>query len=172
MKLLLLAGNSLHNKEWIEEVERTLAPHFNQTLVHYYQHWSTGDELIDLEYELEQLTASIGDLAGWVVFAKSAGTILIIRGCYENKIKPLKCVFAGTAIGWAEAQGMNVHEWLKNYSIPTLFIQKTSDPAIGYLDLANLLNDVVNVTTKEIPGDNHSYEDLRVLESEVTQFLK
>lgn len=171
MKLLLLAGNSLHNKEWIEEVERTLAPHFNQTLVHYYRHWSTGDELIDLEYELERLTTSLGDLADWVVFAKSAGTILIIRGCYEKKIKPIKCVFAGTAIGWAEARGLSVHEWLRNYSIPTLFIQKTLDPAISYRDLEQLLSGVANAVAKEIPGDNHSYEDLSVLENEITRFL-
>ena len=62
MNLLLLAGNSQSNKEWIEQVRDTLTPHFLKTYIHYYKHWKTGDELIDLNYELEEVIRTLGDL--------------------------------------------------------------------------------------------------------------
>lgn len=171
MKLLLLAGNSADNRRWIEEVERVLAPHFERTHIHQYRHWSTGDELIDLEFELSELVRTVGDLDGWAVFAKSAGAILILRGCFEGRIRPSACVFAGAAIRWAQAQSMDVLAWLSEYRVPTLFIQKTSDPAISYADLADILRESVSAEVKEIPGDTHSYDDFHMLEEEVAGFV-
>lgn len=42
MQLILLAGNSAHNKEWIESVEEEVKDLFDKTYVQYYSHWKDG----------------------------------------------------------------------------------------------------------------------------------
>lgn len=174
MNLILLAGNSISNKEWIEEVEASLKPFFTKTEVHYYQHWSTGDELIDFEKELELLSEDAKDFGQYVIFAKSAGTLLTLKGVKEGKLQPVKCIFAGTAINWGREKNFSVDEWLENYSIPTLFIEKTNDPACSFEDLAKLLENksVKNYSLKEITGSNHHYEDIELLKTETEKFIK
>ena len=98
MNLILLAGNSVSNKKWIEEVAEAMKPNFKKIIVHYYKHWETGDELIDMNGELSRLMNTVSGLDSWSIFAKSAGTLLTLKGVKEGKIQPVKCVFAGTAI--------------------------------------------------------------------------
>ncbi len=59
MELILLAGNSLHNKAWIETVEREMRPLFSSTLIHEYEHWKTGRGMIDLDLELDLLAKEL-----------------------------------------------------------------------------------------------------------------
>ena len=88
-------------------------------------------------------------------------------------IKPTACIFAGTAVGWAQATQENFDSWLQDYSVPTLFIQKTSDPAIAAEDLNELLTDsnAQNYKLLEIPGDNHDYEDINLLVNSSLEFM-
>lgn len=174
MNLILLAGNSISNKEWIEEVESSLKPLFTTTKIHYYKHWSTGDELIDFDKELELLSEGTKDFNQYVIFAKSVGTLLTLKGVKENKLQPIKCIFVGTAINWGRERNFTVDKWLGNYSIPTLFIEKTNDPACSFKDLVELLKDksVKNSALKEIPGSDHHYEDIELLKTETKRFIK
>jgi len=56
MKLLLLAGNSKSNKEWIEEVNVNLHDLFDESEILYYSHWySEEPKDIDLDQEIERL---------------------------------------------------------------------------------------------------------------------
>ena len=173
MKLILLAGNSISNKEWIENVEKTLRPLFTETELHYYQHWTTGDGLIDLDRELDLLSKDINDSEKYVIFAKSAGTLLALKGVRENKLSPHKCIFVGTAINWGREKNFSVDEWLLEYSIPTLFIQKTKDPTSTFEELSSLLNEceVKSFTLKEIPGEDHHYDEIESLKMEIKDFL-
>ncbi len=174
MDLVLLPGNSLNNKQWIDEVKIALGPTFNKTRVLYYSHWQTGDSLIDFEKEQTALKALTQDLGDLVIFAKSAGCLLILKMISQSKLKPKKCIFVGAALLWGEAQGWEVKSWLKDFSIPTLFIQKSLDPAISFKDLENQLVEakVQNYKLVEIPGDDHHYDDVTQLKNLVLEFVK
>lgn len=173
MNLVLLAGNSLSNKNWIEEVAGAMEPLFEKITIHYYKHWETGDELIDLDGELAALADTVKGLGSWVVFAKSAGTLLTLKGIKEGKISPAKCIFAGIAVDWGREKGFPVDEWLNGYATPTLFIQKSFDPAYSFANLQSLLQEksVQNFETREILGENHHYEDIHLLQQEVREFI-
>lgn len=173
MNLILLAGNSVSNKAWIESVDKVLAPLFDKTAILYYKHWEAGSETIDFTVELNELVKITNEIGRYVIFAKSAGALLAIKGMSEKKIKPEKCIFAGTAIGWSRINNFGADEWLEGYSVPTLFIQKTRDPAFSFRELGGLLEDkrVKNYSLKEVDGDDHSYSDMEMLKSEVRKFV-
>src|SRR4030042_6785686 len=102
MNLILLPGNTPGNKNWIEEVEQSLKPNFSSTNIQFYRHWQTGDDLVDLDHELEELVDKTSKLSDYLIFAKSAGVVLSVKGICEGKIKPGWCVFVGTPILWAK----------------------------------------------------------------------
>ncbi len=175
MTIFLLAGNSISNKDWIEAVAAKLSPEL-QTEILYYDHWQSGEELINLDLELEKLVAMTNGVEEYAIFAKSAGALLALKGVEEGKLKPIKCIFAGTAVGWGKARGLPVDQWLggeKNSTPPTLFIQKEDDPAIGTADLEQLLTQLgrENYKLKIIPGSDHSYDDLDLLKKEIEDYL-
>lgn len=173
MNLILLAGNSISNKEWVEQVEKKLASLFGRTRILYYKHWETGSDMIDFDIEIGKLSDIAEEFGEYAIFAKSAGALLAIKGINGNKLFPKKCVFTGTAIGWSRVNNFGADEWLEGYTVPTLFIQKTSDPAFSYKELRDLLKqkNVKNYELKEIKGDDHSYSDMEMLKSEVQKFV-
>ncbi len=141
MHLILLGGNNKKNKDWVKDVEKSLKEYFDTSHVHEYKHWTTDEEMIEIEHEIKQLMSHIKekDEKNYVIFAKSAGAILTLKAISEKKLNPIKCIFAGITINWARESGMPIDEWVKGYSIPTLYFQKTSDPAFSYAELQSWL---------------------------------
>lgn len=172
MNLLLLGGNSIKNRGWIQQIGEDLRPYFEEVLVHQYKHWSSGTEFIDFEAEQIALD-SVDKTKEWCVFAKSAGTLLTMMAVKNKKFAPLKSVFVGTAINWGRERGVDVEKLIEAYSIPTFFIQKTSDPACSFLDLKALLEnqEFKSVELYEVEGNDHSYDDLKLLENITRRFL-
>lgn len=177
MKLILLAGNSLKNKEWVQQVEASLRDLFTSTYIHEYRHWMSGsDDFINMDMELERLKSYLTSQPAedYIVFGKSVGTILALKGIHENMLSPKKCIFVGTAIGFAKGIGANLDLWFTNYATPTLFIQKTRDPAINFVDLKKILEDkhVSGYVLVEEPGEDHFYGDLQALRRSIEPFVK
>lgn len=174
MKLILLPGVSRKNKEWISEVDSSLKNLFSKTYVQEYLHWQKEMADMDFELELERLVKKAGSLSNYMIFAKSAGVILALKAIYEKLIKAEGCIFCGMAVFWARARGFDVDLWVKNYSTPTLFIQKASDPAFPSRDLRELLQKVgaTNFRLVEIPGEDHHYGDIGGLKELTCEFLK
>ncbi len=162
MNLILLPGNDKSNREWIDMVETSLSPLFDHTAVHYYDHWWSEGGEIDLEVELDKLAVTVSQFDTYVIFAKSAGVLLALYGIFEGILDPEVCIFVGSAFPWGKAQGYDLDNWLINYAVPTLFIQKTDDPALSFEGLRLLLLDrnVSGNILKEIPGDGHEYENI------------
>jgi hypothetical protein len=174
MNLILLPGNDKSNKEWIDSVDAELSPYFDRTAIHYYDHWwSSDDGEIDLEVELDKLAATVEQFDSYVIFAKSAGVLLALYGIYEGVLAPEVCIFVGSAIPWGYERGFDLNNWLINYSVPTLFIQKTLDPALSFVDLSTLIVDknMSGYLLKEISGDDHVYEDIAQLKQLVEGFV-
>ena len=86
MKIILLSGQSLSNKDWIEEVNKTLKVNSYDTEVMYYSHWERGEGKADVEKETERLIQLINSLSeDYFIFAKSIGTVI-----FFNSIKRLR----------------------------------------------------------------------------------
>jgi hypothetical protein len=175
MQLILLGGNSKRNQAWIHDVDSRLKPLFKKTAVLEYTHWETGAPMIDLDHELPKLE-SLANIFGteYGIFAKSAGSLLTVRGIFEKKLAPKFCIFTGVALLWGREAGFSPDAWLKNYSTPTVFIQKKSDPAAPAEILKHALEQAgaKNYRFLAIEGNNHDYEDLDLIHRETDEFLK
>ena len=174
MDLILLSGNSVQTKEWIESVERELKDIFDSAYIHYYKHWRTEDKNIDLNYEVEKLSEYFKDKKNYMIFAKSAGAVLVLKGISEGKISPKKCMFVGIPLSWCNKSGIPFNKWIKNYKIPTCFIQKTKDPYLNSNELKKILeeNGVESFKLIEISGEDHHYENLKELKDLMKELVK
>lgn len=161
--IILLPGNGSHNKEWIESVRDAIG---GEILV--YEHWKTGEKVIDFEKETKRLAEMAQD-EEVEIFAKSAGCLLAIKAVHEGGIRVRKAVFVGAAVRWGEELGLPVSEWLKDWTFPTLFIQAVGDPAIPGEELRPLLP--LAGLLKVVPGEDHDYADLVEYIGDVRAFL-
>lgn len=170
MKLVLLPGNHEFNAQWSQDVAAALRDRFD-VHIQSYRHWTTG-KLIDLDFELDRLAETTGHMGEYAVFGKSIGAILAMRGIYEGRISPKKCVFVGVPIRRARHE-FDVDRWLGKYDIPTLFIQQTNDPAASYAELVNFLEEtkLENYRLVEIPGGDHMYSDIELLKLHTLSFF-
>jgi hypothetical protein len=173
MELILLPGNSINNKEWIEKIESDLKEFFDKTYVSYYKHWETGSEIIDMNYELEKLTKHIGKKRNYIILAKSVGAVLTIRGIKEGKLKPKKCIFFGTPILFCRKYGIPIDFFIENYSTETMFIQNTKDPFFSADELRKFLKDknVKNHSIIEFNGETHNYDEFFQIKKLVKSFV-
>lgn len=162
------------NKSWVFEVEAKLGDLFERTYIHVYKHWTDNKPLINLDFELSKLGEVLKEFEDYTIFAKSAGTLLTLRGVHEGVLAPDKCIFVGLPVPWGVQNKFDCNTWLQNYSISTLFIQKSLDPASSFEDVKALLLDkeVANCDLRELPGDTHDYEDLNLLRELVEQFMQ
>jgi len=173
MRLLLLSGNNVSNEAWIDLVANVLKTDFD-VHVHRYRHWRTGDRYIDLEHELEAIEALTADWDTYGVFAKSAGTLLTMKGAFEGRLYPKKCVFVGVPIPWGIENDRYDHAWLDAFGVPTRFIQQEFDRFLHAADLRNLL-DAHNHAGAElitVPGSSHEYEDVKGVAGHAKRFLQ
>jgi hypothetical protein len=173
IKLFILPGNSPQNKEWAEKLKESFTEKVNEIYVQYYDHWQIGEEIINLERELEKLLKEI-NLQEYLLLGKSAGVLVILKGIFENKLKPKACIFFGTPIFWARALNFSIDEYLKNFQTHALFIQQSEDPAISANDFQDLLVNlkVRNYKFITIPGNDHSYDDFSLISRHIFQFLE
>ena len=165
MNLLLLPGNSPRHKQWLEQVDQQLRPLFERTLRHDYRHWQTGQPEIDLAYEASQLVDASIDLEPFVVFAKSAGTVLCLQAIEQGILNPDACVFTGIPLPIVNTYDLPLTEWLTGANIPITIIQNSHDPYGSYQELRAIVASTKNqhITIQEATGDTHDYLDFDML---------
>jgi len=139
----------------------------------HYSHWDSEHNNFNFELESENLIKKMENGKNFIVFAKSVGAILALRTIHNKKLTPKACIFVGSAVRWARETQKGIDSWLQGYSIPTLFIQKTSDPAISFEDLKKTLtlSKAKNYKLLQLPGDNHDYEDIEPLVNSSLEFI-
>ncbi|MBU4209833.1 amidohydrolase [Patescibacteria group bacterium] len=174
MRLILLGGNGVVNKEWIKKIERVLKPNFVSTKILNYDHWQTNQPMIDLDKEKEKLTKIAKNSGNFVIFAKSAGILIVLKTIFENKISPKKCIFVGIPLKWARENNFDIDTWFNNYSTSTLVIQHTKDPFASSEELKQFLSDknVKNTETEVISGESHDYNELELLRDFIIGFVE
>ena len=150
--IVLLGGNSSENKDWIERISRLL-PFPTHTVV--YEHWKNNAQLINLDTEVNRLE----QLAPTIIFAKSVGILVTLKGAFERKVSPERCIFAGVPLHWSKKNNFPLEQWLLNWKIPTTFIQNSHDPAGSVEELKLLLEDcnVKNFKLTTLRGETHDY---------------
>jgi len=166
MNLLLLGGMSPRNREWIREVRDTLAPLFETSLVHDYAHWAAAGPHIDLEHELHAAHNQVRELGDYMIFAKSAGVVLSLKGIAEQALRPKACLFVGTPLRFVHEHGHQMDVWLKSLTMPAVFAQNAHDPAGSYHELEGYLREHLpspHHRLVELPGETHDYTDLATL---------
>lgn len=169
MDLIIFPGNSISNRAWAEEVARHVKEMFETIRIVYYKHWETGEKTIDFDVEDKELIKITQGLGEYVIFAKSAGTILSLRGITEGVLKPVKNVFCGFPLKFGRSLNQNVDEWLPKLTIPTTVIQNTDDPAMSYKEMSEYMESVnEKVKTVETGGNTHDYEDYEVIKMELS----
>jgi len=173
MKIVLLSGNSPKNEQWIETVEESFREAFD-TYIHRYTHWRTGEKIIDLDHELSTLREVVKDWGRYVIFAKSAGTLVAIKGVHEGVLAPDSCTFVGIPVNWAKEKGVNVKAWLSSYEVRTLCIQQEQDPYASFADVKadSAINGLSNVRFEMVRGNDHQYQDVDALVRIAADFFR
>jgi len=174
MKLVLLPGNDARNQTWIREVRDSISDKFDGSYLQGYGHWGSGKTVIDLNTELQKLYASEAILSPYTIFAKSAGVLLSLKGMYDKMLMPQRCIFVGTPVHFAKQNRFPLESWITAYQVPTLFIQKSRDPAATFGFLKGYLEKrgVKNHTMVEMPGDDHDYKEIDELNRIINDYLK
>ena len=87
-------------------------------------------------------------------------------------LRPTAYIFLGLPYN-VKKDELPLDEWLRAQTVPTLFVQETSDPYIGFDDLAATVSrlEVPQATLREIPGAEHHYPDIGKLGSVVREYL-
>lgn len=172
-KLILLAWNNKQsNHDWIKEVETKLSALFDETSIQYYSHRYQDKPNIDLEYESKLLIEKISKTDNYIIFAKSAWTILAMKNIYESWLHPKACIFVGVPMWMIFNNEFPYEKWLKNNTIPILFIQKAHDPVCSYQELLELFSWLSDTFTfQEVTWNTHHYEDFDLLKKLVGEFL-
>lgn len=152
LKVLLLPGNGIHNKAWIERVQSDIGGDILS-----YAHWQSGEKLIDFDVEGERLK-EMAEMQSVFVFAKSAGAVLAMKTVRELGLRVEKAVFVGMPVSWGMERGLPVDVWLQEWSVPTLFIQKEHDPAFSASALAEFLSGEHELLI--LKGEDHEYAEL------------
>lgn len=165
MKLIILPGNGQANKEWADDAGQAFLDIFKDQYKQYYSHWDTGEEIINLDVELKKLKDNIGNEKEYIVFAKSAGSLLSIYGVFMGEIKPKRCIFVGLPIGWAKDNNFSLEIWLEKFDIPTIIIQNSNDPYTSFMEVQEIILKLgkKNIEVIEISGNDHKYDDFKLI---------
>lgn len=173
MNLIILGGYSDYNKKWVETIKSRLEDLFDSAEILYYENWSNYREDADISSEVERIKEIASSKENLVIFGKSVGVALTLQAIHNGYISPTKCIFAGMAYEWSKKNGWDMDYLLKDFSIPTLFFQQTEDSATPYKKVKEVIeaSSVKDYKLVELPGEDHQYNDIEFIRSEVEQFI-
>lgn len=162
--LVLLWGNSIHNKDRIQEVNKELLPFYDTTHIHFYRHRDVWGNM-NLDYECERLCEYLKEIKGSIIlFCKSLWCLLGLKAIVEKEIFIKQSIFVGFPLGFTELHAFPIHQYLKELTSPVLRIQHTADPAWWYATITKELWSISPAfTCKELPGDTHDYPEIKTL---------
>ena len=154
MNALLLPGNSSRHGEWIENLKLAVADSFERVETQHYQHWQSGGDKADIEYEISVAQSKVELLKPYIIIAKSIGTAISVKGVADGKLKPKKLILLGM-------QPLDqFSEWLQKIDIQVVIIQNTNDPYGSFAEIkAAFTGKSKSLKFVELPGETHDYLD-------------
>lgn len=170
MNIAILPGNHKANKEWVDQLGVVFKDSFDKVYVHYFDHWDTDDGMVDIDLERNKLVEAIKGWDEYVIVAKSAGSMIALKGIYEGVLNPKSCFFIGLPYKWALKQGMDPDTWLSSLKVRTMFIQKPYDFAGSFDEVAELVHkldieeyELEKYIVEGEPDNDHHYADVKYL---------
>jgi hypothetical protein len=166
-KILILPGNGSNNAAWLEKTSGFLKNDF-EIIAHSYNHWSSGEQFIDLQKEVDGLAGINPEY----VFAKSAGIMVTLLAIQQKVVAPKICMFVGLPKTWADEHRYDIDSLLKGHKIPTLFIQQENDPIFSFVQLTEYLQDmeISDAAVYSVQGDDHIYDNFEDLKKKFFDF--
>jgi len=163
---LLLAGNSVFNKDWIYQIKDEFAKQdWVDPVVMEYKHWDDSFDpktIIDLQAELKRLRSLISECGGIdYVFAKSAGSMLTLKAIEKGILSPKAVFIFGFPYNWAkkvfdtDIVDLLIKVAQKHSDVSFYMWQKSKDPAIGFFELKRLI---------ESRGSTKSFKNIHLYE--------
>ncbi|MBI2357035.1 hypothetical protein HYV12_03240 [Candidatus Dojkabacteria bacterium] len=175
MKVILLSGQSLNNRSWIEEVGVSLKSHGLTPDVIHYSHWDIGGNSADVEKETEKLVELVGGINGdYCIFAKSIGSVITFNSVSKLSNLPKFAVMVGVPLNTAKESGYNLNELSLKVNFPVWIYQKRSDPYCSFTDLKAIEGGVIVVKEYECvnePNNDHHYANMDTIKNIVTNAL-
>jgi hypothetical protein len=154
MKILGLPGVNPATKKWLQDIIIALGEDYRDSKILEYRHWSDKDNA-DIGYEASCLENVSVDL----LIAKSFGTAVATQAYDSFNFRPKYAVLIGSPL---KRHSLDDYSLLNKFvdSVPTLFIQQTADFVGSYKELKEVVRNLQNAHTKEVPGDDHVYGDI------------
>ena len=163
MRIILLAGQHISNKDWIEKVEKKFQEKYPNTKISYYAHWEKGEQNTDVELETKKFLDIVNSSdEEYILFAKSIGSIIFFNSLKDLVKKPKGVLIVGLAYNFAKESNYDFTEFKKYISYPVNVYQKELDPAGFYNDVMNINGEGITVNQYECVNEennNHSYEN-------------
>jgi hypothetical protein len=163
--LIVLPGNSLKNKAWGELMLETFGSRFDSVYMLAYDHWESGESLINFEREEAKLREHVTSLppeTQITLYAKSAGSLLAFLSIAHGVIHPARCAFFGIPFDLA-AEGVCKDDWsiVDTFTIPAVAFHNVADPTTSYEYTKEILTTyaphIELITTHEL---DHWYGDI------------
>lgn len=139
MKIILLSGQSLQNRSWIEDVRTKFKEKYQNVEVMYYDHWKRGEGTADVELETKnflQLTNGFAD--EYMLFAKSIGTVIFLNSLPKLQNHPKKVIMVGVPYEVATQKGYKFETLKDLVKCDVNIYQKLQDP-MGSYDIVNTI---------------------------------
>ncbi|WP_156406029.1 hypothetical protein [Phenylobacterium sp. Root700] len=160
MKLLALPGRKPSTFKQMQDLTDRLRLGQDVVTLRPYGFWSHEDIANpDVRPEAEAVAAIGADL----VIAKSIGTLVAMIARRDYGLAPRAAVFIATPLKRFEAQGLVPLLSAHLAEVPTLLIQQTADYNGSHDDLAAVVMGHEQATIREIPGDDHLYEETELI---------
>lgn len=163
MRIILLSGQNISNKEWIENVEKKFQEKFFNTQISYYTHWEKEEKEADIELETKKFLDIVNSSdEEYILFAKSIGSIIFLNSLKDLEKKPKGVLIVGMAYNLGKKLNYDFTDLEKYTSYPVNVYQKEFDPAGFYDKVRNVSGGNVTVNKYECVGeenDNHRYEN-------------
>ena len=159
MKIFVLPGYSVTNREWAYEVRSKLMPDF-AVQVHEWTHWIGGNTGFDVDIEAVRIIDSSKGEDKIDIIAKSIGTLVTMKvlKVLENKVR--KIILCGIPLNDLQEEDFAVYKILNGISRSENIVcfQNSDDPHGNYQQVFNFLDNINPKIKINVKGGNtHDY---------------
>ncbi len=158
MKVIVLPGNSLKNRDWAIQVADFLKPEFETKIIEW-EHWKTGVEAgLDPKVEISKVSAAVGNDRVHII-AKSIGTWIIAQMLPDFKDKIDKMVFVGVPVSDLSGSDKESYQVMADFPADKLLIIQNEHDNHGSPDQVSQFLSGINPQIKvEVrPRSDHDY---------------
>lgn len=170
--LIILGGNSLKNKHWVQKMSKNLRLDY-PSVEFYYSHWEENLQDINFEKELKRLAKSIkeNNITNYSIVAKSAGFVLSLKGVTNNTLSPRTIVGYGLPVDYSNYRKIDLNYLIKASSEKTnvICVQADEDPQGGLGLVKKIILDTIPIWN--IKDNSHNYDNFKQMVNIAKAFI-